>query len=269
MRHAEPLGEDDTDLAEALVVGLEPGQHEVELFVRHRRGKRVSDDERIGGGQRIRLDVDGAIGAARQRLANHLADAGGAGRADDDLPTVLLLEPQRLFERIGIRLVELEAGVAVANPRAAIGDSQLPLTGDDLLDANRNFHDQSGDFVPRTPLHARLRGPMPRAARVARSLRSLAPSRGIGVCFPNPLPARARSSPLTPVDPLSRRVLCRLIPGFRVELENWKLETGDRRHHLAAYSSYRLNSSAPLVPPKPKELDSAYSILAARFTFGT
>ena len=33
VRHAELLGEHDADLAEALVVGLQAGEHEVELLV--------------------------------------------------------------------------------------------------------------------------------------------------------------------------------------------------------------------------------------------
>ena len=37
----------------------------------------------------------------------------------------------------------------------------------------------------------------------------------------------------------------------------------------AADHSYRLNSSAALVPPKPNELESAYSIGSARFVCGT
>ena len=36
-----------------------------------------------------------------------------------------------------------------------------------------------------------------------------------------------------------------------------------------AYPSYLLNSSAALVPPKPNEFDSAYSIVSGRLTFGT
>ena len=116
MRHAELLGEHDADLAEALVVGLQPGQHEVELLVADRRGQRLGHRDRIGRRQRVGLDVDGAIGAARQRLADHLRRARRPGRADDDLAAVLLLEPQRLFERVGVGLVELEAGVLVADP---------------------------------------------------------------------------------------------------------------------------------------------------------
>ena len=81
VRHAELLGEHDADLAEALVVGLQAGQHEVELLVADRAGQRLGDDEGVGGRQRVRLDVDRAVGAARQRLAQHLRGPRRAGRA--------------------------------------------------------------------------------------------------------------------------------------------------------------------------------------------
>ena len=79
----------------------------------------VGHGKGIGRRQAIVLDVDGAIGAARQRLAQHLGDAGGPGRADHDFPAVLFLEPQALLERIGVRLVHLVAGVLLADPGAA------------------------------------------------------------------------------------------------------------------------------------------------------
>ena len=86
------------------------------------------------------LDVDGAIGAARQRLAKHLRDARRPGRADDHLAAVLLLEPQRLLERVGVRLVHLVAGVLLANPGLGVVQPRLPVAGGDLLDADGDLH---------------------------------------------------------------------------------------------------------------------------------
>jgi hypothetical protein len=140
VRHPELLGEDDADLAEALVVGLQPRQHQLELLVADGGRERLGDAGRVGRRQRVGLDVDGAIGPARQRLAQHLRGARRAGRADDDLAAVLLLEAQRFFERVGVRLVQLEAGVLVADPRARVVDAQLPLAGDNLFDAHGDFH---------------------------------------------------------------------------------------------------------------------------------
>jgi hypothetical protein len=53
---------------------------------------------------------------------------------------VLLFQPQRLFQRVGVGLDQLEAGLLVANPGLGLVDAQLPLTRDHLLDTNSNFH---------------------------------------------------------------------------------------------------------------------------------
>ena len=84
----------------------------------------------------IAVDVNRAIGAARQRLAQHLRHARRAGRHDDHFPAVLLAQPQRLFERVGVRLVQLPARVLIANPGLRVVDADLPLAGDDLFDAD-------------------------------------------------------------------------------------------------------------------------------------
>ncbi len=52
VRQTESLGEDDAGLGEALIVGLQAGEDEIELLVAHRRGQRVGDDERISAGER-------------------------------------------------------------------------------------------------------------------------------------------------------------------------------------------------------------------------
>src|SRR6185436_19520221 len=91
-----------------------------------------------------------AIGAARQRLADHLGDARRPGRADDHFAAVLLLEPERLLERVGVGLVHLEAGVLVADPGFVVVEAGLPLAGGDLLDADGNFHSVSLRLAPAT-----------------------------------------------------------------------------------------------------------------------
>jgi hypothetical protein len=81
-----------------------------------------------------------SIAAASERLTNHLGRAGRPGAADDDLTAMLFLQTERFLEGVRIRLVELEAGVAVANPRAGVAHSQRPFASHDLLDANGDFH---------------------------------------------------------------------------------------------------------------------------------
>jgi hypothetical protein len=53
---------------------------------------------------------------------------------------MLLLEAQRLFERIRVRLVHLESRILLANPGFRIVEAGLPLPGGDLLDADSNLH---------------------------------------------------------------------------------------------------------------------------------
>ena len=47
----------------------------------------------------------------------------GPAETDDHFAALLLLEAQRLFERVGVRLVQLEAGVPIADPRPRLVDA--------------------------------------------------------------------------------------------------------------------------------------------------
>ena len=80
VRHAEPLGQHRPELRVALVVGLQPGEDQVEPLLAHRVGDGGAAAAAIGARQGVVLDVDGAVGAAGQRLADHLLHAGRAGR---------------------------------------------------------------------------------------------------------------------------------------------------------------------------------------------
>ena len=84
--------------------------------------------------------MDGPVRAAGERLANHLRRTRWPGGYDHDFAAVLLLQAQRLFERVGVRLVQLEAGILIANPGLRLVDAQLPLAGDDLFDTDCYFH---------------------------------------------------------------------------------------------------------------------------------
>ena len=100
--------------------------------------------------ERVVFDVQRAIGAARQRLANDLLHARRAGRADDDLATVLLAKPQRLLERVGVRLVHLVADVLLADPGLVVAQPRLPFAGGDLLDADGDLHERVAARSDRT-----------------------------------------------------------------------------------------------------------------------
>jgi hypothetical protein len=90
--------------------------------------------------------VHRAIGAARQRFAEHLAGASGARRARHHLSAVLLTQSKRLFERVRIRLVHLEAGVLLADPAPGVIHPRLPLLHGHLLDTDRDPHWRLGDW---------------------------------------------------------------------------------------------------------------------------
>jgi hypothetical protein len=137
------LGEDDSGLRCPLIVGLEAGQHEIELFVSHGVGERGGDDRRIrrSRGEAIVLDMNGPVGTARQRFAQHLRRARWPGRADNDVAAMLLTQTKRLFECVRVRLVHLEAGILLTNAAPGLVDARLPLAGRNLLDAHGYLHD--------------------------------------------------------------------------------------------------------------------------------
>ena len=66
------------------------------------------------------LHVDRAVGAHAERRAQRLRDALGPDRHDHDLGLRRVLDPQRLFERVGVVAVDLELDVVFLDP-AAVG----------------------------------------------------------------------------------------------------------------------------------------------------
>ena len=140
MRQAELLREDDAGLPEALIVGLQPYQHEIEPLALHRRGERVRHHECVGARERVALHVNAAIGAARQRFAQHLPHARRPRRADDDFSAVFFLEPQAFLERVRVRLVHLERRVLLPDPGLRLVQTRLPVAGGNLFETDSDFH---------------------------------------------------------------------------------------------------------------------------------
>jgi hypothetical protein len=60
------------------VVGLQSREHEVDLLGLDRLGQRLGDAIGVGSRQRVGLDVDGTVGAARERRITWAARAGPA-----------------------------------------------------------------------------------------------------------------------------------------------------------------------------------------------
>ena len=209
MRHAQPLREDNSCLCRTLIVGLEAGEHEVECLLAYGVGEGARNDEGIGGYRReaVVLDVNGSVGAPRQRFTQHLARACRPGGADHDLAAVLFAETKRLLERVGVGLVHLERRILLAHAAFAVVDTRLPLAGGDLLDADGYAHGY---------------------------------------------------------------ILAVYVSPSRRDAENFFQEKlcASATLRRRSYSCF-LNRSAAFVPPKPNELESAYSIFTGRHFPGT
>ena len=117
MGDAEQFGEDDAGLAEAEVVGLEAGEDEVGRLGADGVGEQLRAAASVSREARSSsFDVDGAVGALGERLAQGGGDAFRAGAEDDHLAAVLLLELQRLFEGVGVGLVDGVGEVVFVDP---------------------------------------------------------------------------------------------------------------------------------------------------------
>ena len=133
MRPAEKFGEQHAGLAEALIVALQAGEDEIEIFFfdcgreRTRRGQRIELVEFVVG------DVDAALGALGESFLDGLLGALRAHRDRHDFAAVLFLQAQRFFERVGVRLVGFKSDVGFANPRAAIGNRERRIFRGNLL----------------------------------------------------------------------------------------------------------------------------------------
>ena len=119
MRQAQQFGQNDAGLAVAQIVRLQAGEHQIGRFGFERGGQQARGSQRIERADVFCFDVDGAVGAFGQRFANGLGGARGAGAQGDDFAAVLFLELQRGFQRVGVRLVDLEGEVGFLDPLAA------------------------------------------------------------------------------------------------------------------------------------------------------
>ena len=75
------------------------------------------------------FDVNGAIGALGQSLANGLRCARRSSAQSDDLAAVLFLQLKRLFERISVGLIDLETEIALLDPAPARVDFEAESRG--------------------------------------------------------------------------------------------------------------------------------------------
>ena len=139
VRPAQQLSQDDAGLGKAVVVRLQAGEDQVEGLVLNRRRERFGGVEGIEANESVAFEMDGAVGALGQRLAQNLLRARRAAGDDHDLAAVLFLLAQRLFQRVGVGLVHF-VGNVVANPRAALVQLERRVLLRDLLHADQDLH---------------------------------------------------------------------------------------------------------------------------------
>ena len=101
---------------------------------------RRATPEGIEGAEIVAKDVDGAVGALGQSFAKGCADALRAGADDDDFAAMLLLEPQRFFEGVGVGLVQGELEIGFVDPSAGGVDAERRIALGDLFDGDDDFH---------------------------------------------------------------------------------------------------------------------------------
>ena len=139
VRPAQQLGQNHAGLREAVVVRLQPGEDQIEVLVLDRRRKGLGGVEGVERDEAVAFQMDGAIGALGQGLAQYLLRARRAAGDDHHFSAVLLFLAQRLFQRVGVRLVHF-VGNIFANPRAALVQLQRRVFLRDLLHADQDLH---------------------------------------------------------------------------------------------------------------------------------
>ena len=118
MRPAQQFGEDHAGLRVSIIVGLQTGEDQVELFVLDRCGEGLRGVERVQPNELVVFEVNGTVRSLGKRFAQDLLCASRAAGDDDDLAVMLFPLAQGLFEGVGVRLVDFVRDV-FANPRAA------------------------------------------------------------------------------------------------------------------------------------------------------
>ena len=146
VRPAQQLGQDHAGLGKAVVVGLQAGEDQVEVFVLDRSREGLRGIEGIEGNEAVAFQMDGAVGALGQRLAQNLLRARRAAGDDHYLAAMLFLLAQRLFQRVGVGLVHF-VGNIVANPRAALVQLERRVFLRDLLHADQDLHQGSSGIA--------------------------------------------------------------------------------------------------------------------------
>jgi hypothetical protein len=111
--------------------------------------------QRVEGREVVEFDVDGAVGALGESLAQRRSDALGPQADDDDLAAILLLQLERFFEGVGVGLVDGVGQIVFVDPLSAWREGDLGV-------ALGNLFNRCDD------LHGRVRAPVKMNARSVR-----------------------------------------------------------------------------------------------------
>jgi hypothetical protein len=148
VRQAEEFGDDDAGLAEAQVFRLQAGEDEVGILRLDGCGEEACYAEGIARAEVVAVNVDGAVSAFGKGFADGLAHALGTGGEDDHFAAVFFFELKRLFQGVGIGLIEgvLEGGIF--NPLAGGSDADLGIAIGNLLYGYDDLHLQIAPVHP-------------------------------------------------------------------------------------------------------------------------
>ena len=138
---AEVAGDDRAGRAVADVVGLRAGEHEVERLARQRRRQRAAGGHRVAAGEGGVVEVDGACGAERQRLAQRLLQARRAEAVHHHLAAGGLGDAQPLLQGVLVALVDDEGQLLLGHPAPVGGHLEACLGIGHLFDANGYTHE--------------------------------------------------------------------------------------------------------------------------------
>src|SRR5262249_1058038 len=111
MRPAEQLGEHNASLRVSVIIGLQASKNQIELLFFDSSGESLRGIEGIESDKRVVLEMNSAIGALGQCLAENLLRTRWPGGDHDHLAAVLLLLAQSLLERVGIGLINFVGDV--------------------------------------------------------------------------------------------------------------------------------------------------------------
>ena len=124
-----------------------------------RARQRPAGLDHVGAVQAVVLEVDGLVGAHRQRLADRLGGALGTGgqHGHRAVAALALLDLQRLFDRALVDLVQHRVGGLTVQRVIAVSQLALRPGVWDLLDQDHDVRHECGSSSSKEARSSRLR----------------------------------------------------------------------------------------------------------------